>query len=114
MPKIMALPFSLWMKAVELIRITRRPRKTTGLSTGGFLHVRSIEALVLVLAGGLGFLAALDAGALVVLLLAKIGQNAGLGAAALESLQSVVQRLVLLDVNFRHVFPSLQIRLAAL
>ncbi len=74
----------------------------------------SIETLVFVLASGLGFLAALDAGALVVLLLSEVGQNAGLRAAALESLQSVVQRLVFLDVDFRHVFPSLQIRLAAL
>ena len=73
-----------------------------------------IETLILVLASGLGFLAALDAGALVVLLLSEVGQNAGLRAAALESLQSVVQRLVFLDVDFRHVFPSLQIRLAAL
>ena len=75
------------------------------------LFFSSIVTLVLVLAGGLGFLAALDAGALVVLLLTEIGQNAGLCAAALESLQSIVQRLVLLDVDFRHVFPSLQIRL---
>lgn len=74
----------------------------------------SIVTLVLVLASGLGFLTALDAGALVVLLLSEVGQNAGLRAAALESLQSVIQRLVFLDVDFRHVFPSLQIRLAAL
>ena len=63
-----------------------------------------IVALVLVLAGSLGFLAALDAGALIILLLAKIGQNTGLGAAALESLKSVIQRLVLLDMDFRHLF----------
>ena len=100
----------------EAMRIAmRRQEKTTGLSTGGFyMSCKSIVALVLVLAGGLGFLTALDAGALVVLLLAKVGQNAGLCAAALESLQRVIQRLVFLDVDFRHVFPSLQIRLAAL
>ena len=45
---------------------------------------------------------------LVVLLLAQVGQNAGLSAAALESLKSIVQRLVLLDIYFRHLFPSLQ------
>ena len=73
-----------------------------------------IIALILVLAGRLGFLAALHAGALVVLLLPQIGQDAGLGAAALESLKSVIQRLVLLDMDFRHFIPSLQIRLAAL
>ena len=77
-------------------------------------YMSLIETLVFVLASGLGFLAALDAGALVVLLLPEVGQNAGLRAAALESLQSIVQRLILLDVDFRHVFPSLQIRLAAL
>ena len=79
-----------------------------------WFYMSSIVTLVLVLASGLGFLTALDAGALVVLLLSEVGQNAGLRAAALESLQSVVQRLILLDVDFRHVFPSLQIRLAAL
>jgi ABC-type branched-subunit amino acid transport system permease subunit len=82
--------------------------------TGGFTCSESVVTLIFVLAGGLGFLTALDAGALVVLLLSEVGQNAGLRAAALESLQSVVQRLVFLDVDFRHVFPSLQIRLAAL
>ena len=76
------------------------------------LFLRSlVKTLIFVFAGSLGFLAALDAGALVVLLLSEVGQNTGLGAAALESLQSIVQRLVLLDVDFRHVFPSLQIRL---
>ena len=47
-------------------------------------------------------LAALDAGALVVLLLTQVSQNTGLGAAALKSLKSVVQRLVFLDMDFRH------------
>ena len=64
----------------------------------------SIITLVLVLAGGLALLAALDAGALIELLLTQIGQNAGLCAAALETLQRVIQRLVLFDVDFRHLF----------
>ena len=76
--------------------------------------MRSIISLVSVLAGSLGLLAALDAGALVVLLAAQIRHDAGLGTAALKSLERVVQRLVLLDVDFRHFIPSLQIRLAAL
>jgi len=74
----------------------------------------SVVTLILVLAGCLGLLAALDAGALIVLLLSQIGQNTGLCAAALKSLKSIVQRFVFLDIDFRHVFPSLQIRLAAL
>ena len=56
----------------------------------------------LVLAGSLGFLAALNAGALVVLLLAQVSQNSGLRAGALEALQSSIQRLVFLDMDFRH------------
>ena len=80
----------------------------------GFLIKRSVVALVFVLAGGLRLFAALYAGALIVLFLSQIGKNAGLCAAALKSFQSVIQRLVFLDVDFRHVFPSLQIRLAAL
>ena len=75
---------------------------------------KSIVTLVFILACGLGLLAALHAGALVILLLSQVSQNAGLCTAALESLKSVVQRFVFLDINFRHLFPSLQIRLAAL
>lgn len=74
----------------------------------------SVVPLIFVLAGGLGLLAAFDAGALIVFFLSQVSQNAGLCTASLESLKSVVQRLVFLDVNFRHVFPSLQTRLAAL
>lgn len=73
-----------------------------------------VVALILVLACGFRFLAALDAGALIVLLLPQIGQDAGLGAATLESLERIVQRLILFDVDFRHFIPSLQIRLSAL
>ena len=62
----------------------------------------SIISLVLILASCLGLLAALDAGALVVLLLPQVAQDAGLGAAALEALESCIQRLILLDMDFRH------------
>ena len=80
----------------------------------GLFALQLVVTLVLVLASCFGLLTALNAGALVVLLLSQIGQNTGLSAAALKSLKSVVQRLVFLDVDFRHLFPSLQIRLAAL
>ena len=73
-----------------------------------------IVTLILVLAGGLGFLAALDAGALVVLLLSQVGQYTSLGTAALKSFKSIVQRFVLLDIDFRHLFHSLHIRLSTL
>ena len=74
----------------------------------GLFALQLVVTLVLVLASCFGLLAALNAGALVVLLLSQISQNTGLSAAALKSLKSVVQRLVFLDVDFRHVFPSLQ------
>ena len=74
------------------------------------LSVVSI-ALMLVLASGLRFLAALDAGALVVLLAAQIVHDAGLRAAALKTFQRIVERFVLLHMDLRHSFPSLQVRL---
>ena len=70
---------------------------------GSFYDLKLIETLVAVLAGSLALLATLHAGALVVLSLAHLGDNAGLGAATLKALQSAVQRLVLSDVNFRHL-----------
>ena len=81
---------------------------------GGGCALDLVVALVLVLASGLGLLAALDAGALVVLLLAKVSQNAGLGAGALETLQSRIQRFVFLNLDGRHLFPSPQLRRNAL
>ena len=66
----------------------------------GFL----VASLILVLSGGLRFLAALDAGTLIIFLLPQVSQNAGLGAVALEPFKSTVQRLVLFDMNFRHLF----------
>ena len=65
--------------------------------------------LLAVLAGSLGLLAALNAGALVMLTLTDLGQNTGLSAAALEALQSALQRLIFTNTNFRHfIFPSLR------
>ena len=51
--------------------------------------------------------AALYAGTLIVLLLSEVLQNTGLCAAALESFKSIVQRLIFLDIDFRHLFHSL-------
>ena len=65
---------------------------------------RSIISLVSVLAGSLGLLAALDAGALIALSSPHFGQDACLGAASLETLQSAVQGLAFLDVDFGHLF----------
>ena len=94
--------------------IVKKGRRGPFLTVSGqlielsFLLLAFLVVAPLVLASGLAFLAALDAGTLVVLLLAKIGQHAGLGTAALEALERVVQRLVFLDVDFRHCIPSLQ------
>ena len=60
--------------------------------------------LFAVLASGLGLFTALDAGALVVLTLANLGQHTRLGTAALETLQSALQRLVFSDTDFRHLY----------
>ena len=65
--------------------------------------------LLAILASSLGLLAALNAGALVMLTLTDLGQNTGLSAAALEALQSALQRLIFTNTNFRHfIFPSLR------
>ena len=57
----------------------------------------------LILASGLRFFAALYTGALVIFLLTQILLNASLCAIALKSFQSVVQRFVLSDNDFRHL-----------
>ena len=63
-----------------------------------------IETLVAVLASSLRLLATLDAGALVMLSAADLSQDASLSAATLKTLQSAIQRLVFLNMNFRHLF----------
>ena len=68
--------------------------------------MRSIVSLVSVLAGSLGLLAALNAGAFVALSAAHLGQDARLGAASLKTLQSAVQGLAFLNMDFGHLcFP---------
>ena len=63
-----------------------------------------IIPLIPVFPSGLRLLPALDAGALIVLPAPDLRQDAGLGTAALKALESAVQRLVFLDMNFRHLF----------
>ena len=71
------------------------------LSRGG---LSLLIELLTVLTSGLGLLAALDAGALVVLTLTDLSQDTRLGAAALEALQSALQRLIFTNTNFRHLY----------
>ena len=65
---------------------------------------RLIIALIAVLAGSLGLLAALDAGAFIALATAHLGNDTGLSAASLEALQGAIQRFAFLDMNFGHLF----------
>ena len=60
--------------------------------------------LLTVLASSLGLLAALDTGALVMLTLTNLGQDTRLGTAALKALQSALQRLILSNTDFRHLY----------
>ena len=64
--------------------------------------------LSLVLTGSFRLLLTLQAGADVMLALLNFSDDALLGAATLKAAQSAVQRLILLDANFRHCFPSPQ------
>ena len=75
----------------------------------GFERIQEgLIELSLVLTGSFGLLLTLQAGADVMLALLHFGDNALLGAAPLKTAQSALQRLVLLDANFRHGFPSLR------
>ena len=69
-----------------------------------------VVTLILVLACSLALFAALYAGALVILSFSEVSQNACLSGIALKSLKCAIQRLVLFNVNFRHLFHSLHIR----
>lgn len=64
--------------------------------------------LTLLSASSLRLLTALYARALIMLTLAELGKHTSLGTGTLESSQSAVQRLVFLDMDFRHRFPSLR------
>ena len=83
--------------------------KTALVTQSGFncFHEGLVE-LSLVLTGSFGLLLPLQAGADVMLALLNLSDHAFLGTAALKTTQSALQRLVLLDANFRHCFPSLR------
>ena len=70
---------------------------------GTALFSSSIITL-LVLASGLGLLAALDTGAFIVLSLPHFRNDAGLGAAALKTLQCAVDGLAVLHMDLRHLY----------
>ena len=61
---------------------------------------------VLLLFGGFGLLTALHAGAFIVLSSAQLGKDAGLRAGSLKSSERIIQRLIFLEMDFRHCFPS--------
>ena len=88
------MPVSFFMPCGKMKSLRAYPQALMG----------SIITLIAVLARGLGLLAALDTGAFIALSLAHLGQNACLGAASLETLQSAVQGLAFLDVNFRLLY----------
>ena len=77
-------------------------------------YCRLVITLILVLACSLALLAALYARALIILSLSEVSQNTCLSSVTLKSLQSAIERLVLFNVNLRHLFHSLHIRQMAL
>ena len=64
----------------------------------------SLIETLLVLASSLRLLATLHAGALIMLSLANLGNNASLGAATLETLQSAIDGLAVLNMDLRHLY----------
>ena len=61
-----------------------------------------VISFVFVLACGLGLLTAFNAGTLIILFLPQIREHPGLRAIALKPFQSAFQRLIVLDMDFRH------------
>ena len=84
--------------------------KTALLTQSGFMSFgqEGLIELSLVLTGSFRLLLTLQAGADVMLALLNFSDDALLGAATLKATQSALQRLILLDANFRHCFPSPQ------
>ena len=67
-----------------------------------------LAELLLLCACSLRLLAALDARAFIMLTLAELGKRTRLGARTLEATQRAVNRLIFLDADLRHSFPSLR------
>ena len=76
------------------------------------LFLNSVVAFVFVFACSLRLLTTFYARALIIFLFAKVSQNTGFCATAFESFKSTVQRFIFLNVNFRHLFPSLHALMA--
>ena len=74
----------------------------------GVVKKAFLSELTLLSASSLRLLTALYARALIMLTLAELGKHTSLCTGTLESSQSAVQRLVFLDMDFRHRFPSLR------
>ena len=83
--------------------------KSRCISSGsGYARKRESIAATLVLTSSFGLLLPLEARADLMLTLLDLSNHAFFGTAALKTTQSTLQRLVLLDANFRHCFPSLR------
>ena len=67
-----------------------------------------LAELLLLSACSLRLLAALDARAFIMLTLAELGKRTRLGTRTLEATQCAVNRLIFLDADLRHSFPSLR------
>ena len=67
-----------------------------------------LAELLLLSACSLRLLAALYARAFIMLTLAELGKRTRLGARTLEATQRAVNRLIFLDADLRHSFPSLR------
>ena len=67
-----------------------------------------LAELLLLCACSLRLLAALYARAFIMLTLAELGKRTRLGARTLEATQRAVNRLIFLDADLRHSFPSLR------
>ena len=59
---------------------------------------------ILPLPSGFGLLLAANTGLFIMFTLAYLSQNAGTSALPLEALESAIQRLVFVHMNFRHLF----------
>ena len=67
-----------------------------------------LAELLLLCACSLRLLAALYARAFIMLTLAELGKRTRLGTRTLEATQCAVNRLIFLDADLRHSFPSLR------
>lgn len=74
----------------------------------GVVKKAFLSELTLLSASSLRLLTALYARALIMLTLAELGKRTRLGTRTLEATQCAVNRLIFLDADLRHSFPSLR------